>query len=62
MIIDLKVVSRELLDSADLMTDQVFYIYDLLKVIMVSKNKNLFIGKLFLIDQDALSRSDLPIL
>ena len=41
MIIDLKMVSKELFGSADLTRLQVFCIYKLMEVIMVNKNKNL---------------------
>ncbi len=43
-IIDLEVISRELLGLADLTRAQVFYIYELAKVIMVSKNKELILA------------------
>lgn len=41
MIIYLEVVSREVLDSADLARAQALYIHQLTGVIIVNKNKNL---------------------
>ena len=39
-IIDLKIVTKELLGPADLIRAQTFYIHELSKVIMVSENKD----------------------
>ncbi len=41
MIIDLEVVLKELLGPANLTRAQVFHIYELIEVIMVSKDKDL---------------------
>ena len=41
IIIDLKVVSRELLGLANLIKAQTFYIYKLTKVVMVNEDENL---------------------
>lgn len=41
IIIDPKVIPRELLGPSNLIKAQVIYIYKLTRVIMVSKNKNL---------------------
>ena len=40
MIIDLEVVIREFLSPADLSEAQIFYVHELLKVVMVGKHKN----------------------
>ncbi len=44
MIIDLEVVSREFLSTADLTRAQTFYIHELTEVIMVSKDKDLVLA------------------
>lgn len=41
MIIDLKVVLRKFLGPADLTRVQVFYIYELIEVVIVNKDKDL---------------------
>lgn len=41
IIIDLKIISQELLDFVDLMRTQVFSIYKLIKVVIVSIDKDL---------------------
>ena len=45
-IINLKMVTKKLLSATDLKGPQIVYIYKLLKVILVSKNKNLVFAAL----------------
>lgn len=43
-IIDLKVISKKLLNSANLIRAQTFYIYKLTKVVIVSKDKDFILA------------------
>lgn len=53
MIIDFEVVLREFSGLADLTRTQIFFIYELTKIIIVSKNKNLIFAIFQIVVQDS---------